>query len=474
MKRLRNDYERTDLLPPRLEDWAPAHHPVRFVRAFVQGLDLVALDFKLPTSDQGGSVIDPSCLLSVWLYCWMERIRTLRQMERACLQLLPVMWLCGGLCPDKNTLWRFFLDNKKPLRKLLSEQVRFAAAAGMIGWALHAIDGSKIGAASSGETALWRKRLEDKLKRLEELTDLELARLEATAREDLEPSFAVPEAFQSADAQKAFVRDYLQRNLERFEDSERKVIHPAEPEAVGVKGRGFSGLGYNGQIDVDEKSDLIVAADVVAEANDMAQMAPMMARVEEEQGRVADATLLDAGYDSTEQMAQVEERGFNAMVSLAQQDNGPFAKTHFTYDREQDTYICPQKRSLPLLRILQPTKKDPSGRKHYRCDPEGCPVRARCTKSPRGRSVYRFGNEEVRERMAAKTKTPEGKVLLRRRKAIVEHKFGQIKANEGFRRFRRKGLEKVRVEWSLVCCASNLWKLHKMWMSGELEMKEAA
>lgn len=474
MKRLQQpDFERTDLLPPRLEDWAPPHHPVRFVRSFVQSLDLEALGFKLPSNERGGSVIDPSCLLSVWLFCWMERIRTLRKMERACLQLLPVMWLCGGLCPDKNTLWRFFLDNKEPLRKLLSEQVRAAADAGMVGWALHAVDGSKFQVASSGETALWRKRLEDKLKRLEEMTDRELARLEAKARDDEEPSFALPEEFHDEEARRAFVRDYLQRNLERFRNTERNVIHPNEPDAAGVKGRGFSGLGYNAQIDVDAQSDLIIASDVVADTNDMEQLAPVLSRVEQEQGRVADVTVFDAGYDSTAQMAQAEDKGFNVVVNLAQ-DPDPFAKKHFEFDAKNNEYICPQKRRLPLITTAKPSKDKPSGRALYRCNPEGCPVRDKCTDSVHGRSVYRYGNEAVRERMAAKTSTPEGKALLRRRKAIVEHKFGQIKANEGFRRFLRKGLENAKVEWSLLCCASNLWKIYRSSEKGVAVVRKAA
>lgn len=469
MKRLKTpDFERTDLLPPRLEDWAPAHHPVRFVRSFVQGLDLAALGFKLPCSEQGGSVFDPACLLSVWLFCWMERIRTLRTMERACLQLLPVLWLCGGLCPDKNTLWRFFLDNRLPLRKLLAEQVRFAAAAGMVGWALHALDGSKFQAASSGETALWRQRLEDKLQRLEQMTDFELARLEACAREDAEPSFAVPHSFQSADAQKQFVRDYLQRNLDRFQDTNRKVIHPLEPEAPGVKGRSFSGLGYNGQIVVDGDSALIVSAQLVTDTNDLEQLTPRLQQLHDEQGRVADTTVADAGYDSTSQMVEAEANGFNALVSLTH-DPDPFAKSRFEYDAQRDEFTCPQKRKLPLVSNLKPTKDKPAGRALYRCDPQGCPVRAQCTKSAAGRSVYRYGNEAARERMASKGKTPEGRALRRRRKAVVEHKFGQLKHNEGFRRFLRRGLENASTEFSLACCASNVWKL---WRSEERSRAE--
>lgn len=461
MKRLQKpDFERTDLLPPRLEDWAPPHHPVRFVRSFVQELDLEALGFKMPSNEQGGSVLDPACLLSVWLFCWMERIRSLRQMERACLQLLPVMWLCGGLSPDKNSLWRFFLANRVPLRKLLSVQVRLAASAGMVGWALHALDGTKLQAASSGETALWRKRLEDKLKRLEHLTDLELARLEADARQDVEPSFAIPEHFQSPQAQQAFVRAFLQRKLATFDHTDRTVLHPDEPEACGVKARSFAGLGYNPQILVDAQSDLVVTTDVVASSNDVEQLAPMLCKLHEEQGRVADATVADKGYDSTEQMARAEEQGFNAIVSL-KLDPNPFAKNRFEYDPERNEYICPQKRRLPLLAQHRPTKDKPAGRALYRCDPKGCPVRAQCTKSPSGRTVYRYGNEAVRERMATKTSSVEGKALLRRRKEVVEHKFGQLKQNEGFRRFHRRGLENVKTEWSLACCASNVWKIYR-------------
>jgi hypothetical protein len=127
-----------------------------------------------------------------------------------------------------------------------------------------------------------------------------------------------------------------------------------------------------------------------------------------------------------------------------------------------------------LITTAKPSKDKPSGRALYRCNPEGCPVRDKCTDSVHGRSVYRYGNEAVRERMAVKTSTPEGKVLLRRRKAIVEHKFGQIKANEGFRRSLRKGLENAKVEWSLICCASNLWKLYRVSEKGVAVVRKAA
>lgn len=475
MKRLRKpDFERTDLLPPRLEDWLPPHHPARFVRDFVASLDLADLGFQMPRGEQGGPVLDPTCLLSLWLFAWMERIRSLRQIERACLSSLPMLWLSGGLSPDKNTLWRFFLANRKPLRDLLVEQVRLAADAGMVGWALHALDGTKIPAASSNDSAWWRKKLEKQLKRIDEMTDAELARLEADVRDDQEPGFALPEELQSADARRAFIRRRLEARVAEMEEKKKAALHPLEPEANVVKGRGWSGLGYNPQILVDEQSDLIVSTEVTAEAGDVAQMVPRLEQLQQEQGRVADTTTMDRGYDSIEQLAAAEEKQLPVVVALVSHDTGPFAKPHFTFDPVADTYTCPQKRTLPLVGVFGPTKEHPFGRRLYQCDPEGCPVRAKCTKSKGGRSVYRYGKEESRERMAAKNQTPEATEQRRKRKLIVEHKFGQLKSNEGFRRFLRRGLENVRTEWALACCASNVWKLHRAWVKGLSKETRAA
>src|SRR5262245_5457183 len=106
---LRPNYAQRLLLPPSLEEWVPPNHPVRFVRDFADAQDMSELGIKQPKDDvEGRPAYAPDLLLKVWLFGYMERIRSTRGLEKACLQVMPFLWLTGNLHPDHNTIWRFF------------------------------------------------------------------------------------------------------------------------------------------------------------------------------------------------------------------------------------------------------------------------------------------------------------------------------------------------------------------------------
>jgi transposase len=107
------DYGQQFLFPPALEDWVAADHPARFLREFVDQLDLAALGFALPTAVEGRPPYAPSLLLKIWLYGYYHRIRSTRKLETACREHLSLLWLIGLIAPDHNSLWRFWRDNKK-------------------------------------------------------------------------------------------------------------------------------------------------------------------------------------------------------------------------------------------------------------------------------------------------------------------------------------------------------------------------
>jgi transposase len=156
------DYGQQFLFPPALEDWVAPDHPVRFLREFVEQRDLAALGFVMPAASQGRPPYAPSLLLKIWLYGYYFRLRATRKLEAACRDHLPVLWLCGLIVPDHNSLWRFWRDNKKALRALFKETVQVALSAGCVGLALQALDGTKIEAAASGYSG-WTKEQMEKL-----------------------------------------------------------------------------------------------------------------------------------------------------------------------------------------------------------------------------------------------------------------------------------------------------------------------
>jgi transposase len=556
---LRPNYAQRFLLPPSLEEWVPPEHPVRFVRDFVDALDLKRLGFHEPAGLDGRPAYATDLLLKVWLFGFMERIRSTRALEKACLQVMPFLWLTGNLHPDHNTLWRFFHKNRAALPKLFGTLMTAAKDAGLIGFALHALDGTKLQAASSTDTAQHRKALEDKLEKLDAFIADYTKAIEAEApSEGKDEGYAMPASMRDAEARKAKIQQLLERRIEdrqdgqlgqsaapqpppehelplvastpsgqataapqtppskepdkpsdeppagsagggssatpgagesptqvpadpilreahalkqellakkaRLEEAQTDHLHLLEPEARMMKGRALHALGYNTQIVVDHDSDLIVACDVVNEANDLEQLDPMLAKVQQQYARTAEQTVADSGYDSGAQLAAAEQRGAGVLVVQREepQTKGAFSKAHFHYDAVDDVYICPLGERL----IQIGTGKARASQKHpdtlYRCQNTSCPSRADCSKDPKGRKIRRTAFEDAHTRQAQKQRDPRMSTLLSLRKEIVEHAFGIVKGIDGFRRFTVRGLEKVRAQWSLVCMGVNLRKLTTM------------
>ena len=562
-------------MPPSLDEWVPKDHPVRFVRDFVDALDLPALGIPEPVGEEGRPPYGPDVLLKVWLFGYMERIRSTRGLEKACVQVMPFLWLTGNMHPDHNTLWRFFNNYRNALPKLFKRLVQMAAEEKLIGFVLHALDGTKMTAASSTDEALHRKGLEEKLKQLDAFIVSYMAEVSTRAEQDKGKDYAMPAALADEEARRARIRAQLERRIEDREDARLRAkeleqrasgaeqlplpgdakaettasplettdeakpeaspsskdegkparaeeppqnggaattappmqdgaappmepvlreaealkqelvkklakldeagvnhLHEAEPEARMMKGRGTHALGYNAQIVVDHDSDMIVACDVVAEQNDLAQLVPMLERVRETFGRTAEQTVADAGYANGAQLKSCEESEFAVIVALREEPEtkGAYSKAHFRYDAPCNVYVCPKGERLMQVGTNKSHATSAYPDAIYRCRNKTCPVLAQCTKDALGRKIRRSYGEEDRERQAEKQQDPRMRVLLSLRKEIVEHLFGIVKAVDGFRRFTVRGLEKARAQWSLVSIAVDLRKLSALaiWKAGKL------
>ncbi len=446
------------LLPPSLDDWVPPEHPVRFVRDFVEALDLEELGFVREPGEAGRPHYADGLLLGVWLFGWMERIRSSRRLEKACLRDVAFMWLTGNLHPDHNTLWRFFKNNKRALRKLFAKVVRVSADAGLVGFALHAIDGTKLEAASSMETALHRSTLQKKLQKLEQIVAQQVAAIEKAESSD-EPSWTMPEELRDSEARRERIRQLVQQR-DLLDAAGTKHLHPAEPDARVMKGRKHKLLGYNAQAVVDHDSEMVVAADVTGAESDNAQLVPLLEQVKETTGRVAEQTVADCGYYSGEQLDNAERRQLPVLVGIQDRDTkGEYSKSSFQYDVERDAYVCP--RGEVLLRETTRRRGTPQEVTGYRCRNLACPAMAQCTKDPKGRTIQRSVYAPAMERQAEKQRRPGMSTLLSLRGEIVEITFAWLKTGDGFRRFTARLLDGVRAQWALACTVLNLRKLYR-------------
>ena len=457
------DYGQQFIFPPCLEDWVPTDHPVRFLRVFVDELELPALGFVQPAAVHGRPPYAPSLLLKIWLYGYFFRIRSTRRLETACRENLPLVWLCGLLVPDHNSLWRFWRDNKKALRAVFKQSVQLALHTGALGLALQALDGTKIQAAGSTASGWNKEQMEKLLAALDEC--LEDAELKIVA-ENAESQGSGPAAqLPSGLAERKALREEIQKGLAQLAADERAHFHRVEPEARRMKVRNQNLYAYNAQAVADEKEGVIVACEVTRHENDLGQLAPMIEKAQETLGLAATDTLTvaDSGYGAGADVAAAAENGFNVLVTPAEGTpaaDKPYAARHFKYEPISKTVTCPLGQRLDYEGS---TTKKAMVAQRYRCHCRDCPVRAQCTKDPKGRQIEVWPHTPAVQAMRARLETPASQEQLSRRQEIIERRFAQVKQHDGFRRWTVWGLENVRTQWALMCTTLNLRILCRRW-----------
>jgi len=467
-KEIRANYDQLFLMPPSLEEWVASDHPARFIRDFVDALDLEGLGFRVPEALEGRPPYACDLLLKVWLYGYMNRVRSSRKLETACREHMSCIWLTGANYPDHNTLWRFWAGNKKALREVFRQAVYVACKADLLGLVLHAVDGTRI-AADVSQKGFWsKKRLIELLAQLDASIDEAMKQVEQAESAE-QGDYRLPEDIQ--DVLKR--REKIKEALAELKRADRDYLHLHDFDARLMKSADVSNWAFNAQVVVDQKSGLVVAQDVVTDGSDNAMLVPMVEAARRNLGVAAEETVADAGYYAPGQLAAAEDKGLPVVVAMFEAKDrrwskGEFKKSNFVYEEKTDTYICPLGKRLRY----EKTRRDRYNRywlRIYRCSEGGdCPSRWECSCTKQGRQIDRGEYEGAVERQQAKQKDAAKRELLRKRKAIVEHVFGQIKEHQAFRRFSVRGLENVRTQWALMCAAFNLRKLYRQWASGTL------
>jgi transposase len=469
----RADYEERFLFPPSLEDWVGTDHPARFIREFVEALDLKELGFRERVSEEGRPNYAADLLLKVWLYGYLMRIRSSRGLERACRENVGLIWLTGMHEPDHNTLWRFFSENKRALRNIFKQGVRVAAGAGLIGLVLHAVDGTKIVAQASRRTGQHKADLEKMLRKLDSAIEKAMGEIESAEKTE-QGEYRLPEEL----CEKKQLREKIRATLSEMKEAGLKDYHPLEKDARMMKcGGGRKEFGYNAQAVADSDNGLIVAAEVVNEAADHGLLVTMIKKVKDEVGSSAEETVADTGYCSAAELHRAEKSEYEVLVNLGRQSEeipnaGEYHPSKFRYDKDLDQCVCPRGEVLRFSGEAMSHKKYPV--RVYRCHSyKDCPVRWECSKAKNGRKIELSVYHDSLVRQREKQRQEEKQAALKRRQVIIEPVFGHIKQAMGFRRWTIGGLEGVRTQWSLLCTTVNLSKLYKFWLNGKLVLTRA-
>jgi transposase len=457
------DYGQQFLFPPALEDWVPSDHPVRFLREFVEQLDLPALGLAMPVAVEGRPPYAPSLLLKIWLYGYFHRIRSTRKLEAACTEQLSLLWLSGLIAPDHNSLWRFWRDNKEPLRGIFKQTVHLAVKTGAVGFALQALDGTKIQAACSGPKGWSKEYMEKLLAQLDRaLEEIELKVVEENPQTEA-PGYRLPAGL----AQRQALREEIKKGLAQLQADGRKHYHPVEPEARRMKVGDTNRYAYNAQAIADEKDKIIVACDANRQETDEGQLTPMIEEARQNLGVAATDTLTvaDTAYGSGADLQAAKDKDLKVLAPPREgtppKDN-PYATQRFSIDPVGHTVTCPQGRSL---HYEGKTTKNGQRVERFRCHHQDCPVREHCTRDPKGRQIEVWPHQTVVQAMRQRLQQAMPLQQWQQRSQIIEPRFAQIKQHEGFRRWTVWGLESVRTQWALLCATLNLRVLYKKWQT---------
>jgi hypothetical protein len=201
---------------------------------------------------------------------------------------------------------------------------------------------------------------------------------------------------------------------------------------------------------------LIAADDVTNDVNDYRQLANVALEAKANLQLQQTEVLADKGYYNATEVSRCVEAAITPFIPKADTSantrQGLYGKSKFKYDAQKDVYLCPANQELTYRFSTYELGR---GLRYYRATGcKGCRLKKQCTRNKANRTITREDNEELVEQMAERMKAQPEKFKLR--KQLAEHPFGTIKRWMGYTHFLLKGLQKVRVEWSLITLAYNL------------------
>lgn len=396
--------EQAWLLPPSVKDVLGEGHLSLFIHEAVERLDTRAMEDSY--SDEGQPGYHPKLLLKLWLYAYCLGVTSSRRVAQRTREDLGFRYLAGGAEPDYWTLSHFRHRHPRGLNDLFTQVVEWARAQGWAQLGHIAIDSTRIAANASRDRIMTGEGLRHERTRIRK----QIRKWQKQCERDGQQEAAGTEA--PEDWRKRLGE--IPRQLKQLRKSGLKKQSSTDPESRFLRERGRFVLGYTADIAVSE-DHIVVAQRVTQQGNDNDSLAPMVAQVEERCSARPTVVSADSGFYAGEQIQTVLTQGVDVFVpdsNLACELNGGPAAEHT----------------------------------------DGC--------------VHR--RSDLLQSMRAKLRSVAGQTIYRKRKALVEPVFGTLKAQREGRRFRLRGLAKVRLEFCFMALAYNLTRLHKL--SGPLQI----
>jgi transposase/microcompartment protein CcmL/EutN len=447
-----------------LEDKISADNPVCFLEAFVEHLELEKLSFVVPElKTEGRPRFEAKLFLKIYLYGYLNGIRSSRKLEKECARNIELQWLCGNLAPNYHSIADFRKDNSVALQNTFKLFVLFLKEAELLSCEIVAIDGTKVRAHNSKKNNYNQKKIDRHFAYIEEKTQEYLKQLDEN---DIQENPIVISDIKKKIAQ-------LQQNKVKYTVLEKSLTESGEPQmsttdkdarALLVQGQVVE-VCYNVQAGVDKKYKLVISTHTI-NRNDRNALSAIAIESKTNLQVEKLLTLNDKGYHNGRELQTCKDNNITTIVAQQEIVNSntkgttpEYLVTHFKYDKQADTYQCPEGQLLKTLGTWHKKTRDDYTSylfKKYRTPAcKTCPVKHLCTgKEKGGREIDRSEFAEAVEENAQRYKN--NKALYRERQEINEHIFGTIKRKWGYYYTNLKGLKKVNGEMSLIMLVYNI------------------
>ena len=485
------------LFPPSLDEMIPSNSPVRLINQIVDQLDITPI---LATYEGGGtSSYHPRMMLKVLFYAYLNNIYSCRKIEKCLLENLHYMWLSGKQFPDFRTINNFrSLHLKDSIHGIFTQIVLMLVDMGYVSLKTIYVDGTKIESAANRYSFVWRKSVEKNKAKLEEKICNILSQIEDGIYQDnqeqdqlLMPINTEQLKHRIAEINKGncnkptlkVLKELETKHLPKLQEyeqhleilGERNSYSKTDKDATFMRMKEDHML--NGQlkpahnVQVSTENQFVTHLDFFYNPADTLTLKPFMRGFAERYTQMPDIICADSGYGSEENYEYLKNNDIQAFVkynyfhkeSKRAFKNNPFLTANLFYNATDNYYVCPM--GQHLTHQYQTKKKNESGYissidiyKTQNC--MGCPMRGQCYKAKGNRQIEVNHTLNAYRKEARKLlESDEGKYHRSRRPIEPESYFGNTKSNKSYNRFRHYGLEKVKMDYTLLAIAHNIGKI---------------
>ena len=458
------DRNQVRMITTSLDDIIDKDNSVRVIDAYVESLDLKDLGFtEYSGSNKGQSPYRRSDLLKLHIYGYLNKIRSSRALEIETKRNLELMWLINSITPDHGTIAGFVQKNKEAFHNTLRNLTLILKGWGLIDGKLIAIDGTKIRAQNSKHNCITQSGLDKKIEYAETQIN---AYLMAMEKDDTSNENFKEKLQQYQDLRKKYL---AQKQELKNEGLEQKSL--TDTDSRRMKNNGSLDICYNVQSVVDAQNHFVIDISTTNDINDQNQLYVMAKDSANLLETEMSTVIADTGYYNGTEIKKCIDDGMNVFIKKAKANNSTkdneFRKEKFSYDKDNDVYICPAGNKLPFF---ENTSKNGIKYRKYKCsDCNSCKYKNVCTSSSSGRTIQRWEHESILEDVHQDTL--KNNDIYKQRRCIVEHPFGTVKRTLGYSFFLRRQIDNVDAEASSMFIAYNFKRLLSMFSTKELIKK---